>query len=73
MRTLEMIGMRKKLVTTNSDVSNYDIYNKNNIFIIDRENPLVEEDFLQSDYFNLPDEIYEYYSIDRWVIDVLGE
>lgn len=73
MRTLEMVGMKKKLLTTNIDVSNYDIYNDNNVLIIDRNKPVLKESFLQSEYKNLPDDVYEHYSIDQWVIDVLGE
>ena len=28
MRTIEVLGMRKKLITTNEDIVNYDFYDK---------------------------------------------
>ncbi len=34
MRTIEMIGMRKKIITPNSSIKNIDFYNPNYIFII---------------------------------------
>lgn len=71
-RTLEMLGMKKKFVTTNQDIQNYDFFNLNNIFVIDRANPYVPDEFYDSDYEELPSEVYEYYSINRWVADVLG-
>ena len=30
-RTIECLGAKRKLVTTNSDIKNYDFYNENNI------------------------------------------
>lgn len=72
MRTLEMVGMRKKIITTNEDIKNYDFYNPNNICVINRENPVVSKEFLEKDYEELPNSIYEYYSIEKWIVDVLG-
>lgn len=72
MRTLEMLGMKKKFVTTNTDIQNYDFYNENNICIIDRENPSVPDTFYVTEYREIPENIYEYYSIDQWVLGVLG-
>lgn len=72
MRTLEMLGMKKKIVTTNTDIINYDFYKPNNICVIDRVNPVVPDGFYNREYENLDDDIYEYYSIGRWIVDVLG-
>lgn len=71
-RTLEMLGMKKKFITTNSDIQNYDFYNKNNICIIDRRNPVVPSEFYNTRYEEVSEKIYEYYSLDKWVLDVLG-
>lgn len=71
MRTIESIGSKRKLVTTNPDIVNYDFYNPNNICVIDRNNPQIDEDFLNSEYENLPSALYEKYSLRQWVIDVL--
>ena len=70
MRTVETIGMGKKIITTNTDIANYDFFDKNNILIIDRENPEIPEDFIYGQYKDLPDEIYEKYSISGWIKDV---
>jgi len=48
MRTFEVIGSRKKLITTNKNIKNYDFYNSKNICIVDREFPLVPDDFFDS-------------------------
>ena len=37
-RIFEALGYRKKLVTTNTDVVNYDFYNPQNILVIDENN-----------------------------------
>lgn len=72
MRTLEMVGMNKKLITTNKSISQYDFYNPNNICIIDRENPTIDLEFFNRPYEKLPESTYEKYSINSWVNDVLG-
>lgn len=72
MRTLEMLGMKIKLITTNSDIVHYDFYNKNNICVIDRKNPKVPNEFYLTEYKEIPQKIYEYYSIRQWINDVLG-
>lgn len=72
MRTIEMIGMEKKLITTNADIVNYDFYDSNNIYIIDRINPALIKEFIAKPYRGLPEEIYEKYSLTHWILDVLG-
>lgn len=72
MRTLETLGMKKKLITTNEEVRNYDFYNPSNIAIIDRKRPVISEDFVFSDFRSIDDDIYEKYSLSRWCTDVLG-
>ena len=72
MRTIEMIGMKKKLITTNKDIVNYDFYRPSNICIIDKNEIRIDQDFLESPYEELPDSVYEKYSLHQWVLDVLG-
>lgn len=71
MRTIEMIGLKKKIMTTNSDIQNYDFYRPENIMIIDRNNPVIDPSFFDKPYKELEEEIYEKYSIEYWVHDVL--
>lgn len=72
MRTIEMIGMNKKLITTNVSIKNYDFYNPNNISVVDRENVIIDDAFLQSNYEPLSDNLYKKYSLQSWVLEVLS-
>jgi len=72
MRPIEMIGMNKKLITTNESIKNYDFYNSNNIAIIDRNHIEIPQDFFEKPFQKYNDEIYYKYSLEKWIIDVLG-
>lgn len=73
MRTIESLGMKNKLITTNPSIKYYDFFNTDNIFIISRENPIIEEDFLDTPYQKISEEIYEKYSLTTWVRTLAGE
>jgi len=70
MRTLEVLGSRRKLITTNKTIKDYDFYNENNICIIDRENPSIPMKFIESNYQELNQEIYNKYSLEFWLREV---
>ena len=72
MRTIEMLGMQKKLVTTNKNVAEYDFYNPNNILIVDRDNPQVDPAFLHSKYQSVDKRIIEKYRLSTWLINILS-
>lgn len=67
MRSIEALGAKRKLLTTNVNIIHYDFYNTNNIQIIDRDNPKINESFLLSSYEDIPIDIYNQYSIDMWI------
>jgi hypothetical protein len=71
MRTLEVLGARRKLITTNAQVAKADFYNPRNIAIVDRDNPILSEEFLGAPYEPPPDAIVSRYSLDGWLDDVL--
>lgn len=71
MRTIEMIGLKKKLITTNHDILNYDFYDTNDICIIERDNPMIPVSFIESQYHDIPNKVYWKYHISSWVMDVL--
>ncbi|KAF0224001.1 MAG: hypothetical protein FD133_852 [Erysipelotrichaceae bacterium] len=71
MRTIEMIGMKKKIMTTNKDIANYDFYDPTNIQIISRENPDFSLDFFEREYQLLDADIYEKYYIENWITEIL--
>lgn len=69
MRTIECIGAKKKLITTNPCIKDYDFYNERNIFLVN-ENSIDKKlvDFLSNDtYEELESDKYRYYSIDSWI------
>lgn len=70
MRTIETLGARRKLITTNQDIKNYDFYDEKNIHIIDRSNPIIPDAFLIGEYQQVDDSIYEKYSITAWIQEV---
>ena len=70
MRTIEMIGAKKKLLTTNTSVRNYDFFSASNIAIIDRKAPEFNLEYWKNSYEELPKDIYEKYSIDGWFQDI---
>jgi hypothetical protein len=67
LRILESIGLRKKIITTNQWIVNSDLYHPNNIYIIDRKNPIVDKSFLALPYYTYDDCIYARYSLSSWV------
>lgn len=73
MRTIESIGMKNKLITTNPSIKYYDFYNSDNVFIIERKKPVIDKNFLEIPYRTIPKEIYEKYSLDTWVKTLTGE
>ncbi|MGL5780500.1 hypothetical protein [Cetobacterium sp.] len=73
MRTIEMLGMKKKLITTNKDIINYDFYDSNNIKVIDRDNPILDLDFIKNDYIEINVDIYKKYSIGSWLEEIFSE
>lgn len=70
MRTIETLGLKKKLITTNSNILNYDFYDERNILVIDRDNPIVPLSFINNDYNEISQNLYEKYSLSGWINDV---
>lgn len=70
MRTFETLGSRRKMITTNASLRNYDFYNSQNILIIDRSTPLLDGDFLRTPYVHISEEIRNRYSLRQWVREV---
>lgn len=72
-RTLECIGARKKMVTTNRSVNMYDFYNSNNIVIVDENNLDIIPVFASNpEYKDLPEDIYNKYSLKAWVDELFS-
>ena len=71
LRTIEALGTKSKIITTNKDIANYDFYNPQNICIIDRENPVVPDIFWNTPYKDLEENLYKKYSLDNWIKTLL--
>lgn len=69
MRTIECIGARKKLITTNTDIINYDFYCEENILVYD-ENWKNNRKFFNSDYKKLSENIYIKYNLNSWIKEI---
>lgn len=72
MRTIELLGMQRKIITTNSDIVNYNFYHPNNILIIDRKNPVLSKAFFESDFIPISTDIISQYSISNWLNKMLN-
>lgn len=66
-RSLEALGLRKKLITTNPLITEYDFYNRNNIFQITRDNPYIPVEFFNREYQEIDTKVYNSYCVDEWV------
>jgi len=67
MRTFESIGAKKKIVTTNSDIKRYSFYNPDNIYIINRDEPILTFSFFEKPYIPLSSDLMYKCSIDGWI------
>lgn len=74
MRTIETLGAKKKLITSNRRIEQYDFYDPANILIIDPGKEAVDQilDFLKSDYREIPESVYRKYSIQQFVKTLIG-
>ena len=71
-RVFEALGFRKKIITTNQDIKSYDFYNPNNIYVIeDMNNISLPESFLNTEYEEIPTEIYNKYTLKSWVDTII--
>ena len=72
MRTLECIGLNKRLITTNQSVINHEFYSTDSVHIIDRQSPTISKHFLKNKFLGYSKEIRYKYSLDGWIHEVFG-
>jgi len=73
MRTIETLGAKRKLITSNTNIKKYDFYNENNIFVMNEHNWSGIEQFIRHDYEPIDDEIYRKYSLHCWIETIITE
>ena len=66
-RIFEALGHRKKLITTNKDIVNYDFYHPQNILVVDENSIVIPDEFVDTPYFELDEKILDSYRIKNWV------
>ena len=71
MRTIETIGSARKLITTATDIVNYDFYAAENIQVIQASSPSLDPTFLRTPLTPLPEGVLHRYKLDTWLDDVL--
>lgn len=64
MRTFELLGLGKKIITTNSDIVNYDFYDSSNVEVVCRDKPLIRNAFMESEYKHVSTDKY---SLESWL------
>ncbi|WP_035291762.1 hypothetical protein [Clostridium sp. KNHs214] len=73
MRTIETLGAKRKLITTNRNIKRYEFYNENNIFVMDENNLDKIEAFIKRKYEPINDEVYKKYSISSWIDTIIND
>ena len=65
-RAVEALLNKKKLITDNQNIKNYDFYRDNNIFVLNKNNMCEIKDFLKKPYEEVDEKILKEYSFDAW-------
>ncbi|MEE3650977.1 MULTISPECIES: hypothetical protein [unclassified Brenneria] len=74
MRSIETLGLDRKLITTGKDVIYYDFFNDEKISIIDQDQPKIDITFIKENKDTVSfGSVKNNYSLDKWLDDVLGE
>lgn len=71
MRVIEALGAKKKLITTNQDIVNYDFYREENVYVY-KDGFDLNSSFFTKPYMEPEKEIYEKYSLRNWLRELMG-
>lgn len=69
-RSLEAVGAQRRLITTNADIVNYDIYSQSGVLLLDRAEPVVPDAFFQGSDAPFDEDVRSKYSIDQWLTSI---
>ena len=70
-RAMEALFLRKKLITNNKDIVNYDLYDSNNILIYDNNTSIDDIlEFLKLPYNEIKQSILSRYEVRQWIHDI---
>lgn len=69
-RAHEAIAARRKYITTNKHIKDYEYYNPNNVLVVDINNPIIPKEFLETPFEPVSEHIMHKYSV-RGLVDDL--
>jgi hypothetical protein len=72
MRTIEMLGASRKLITTNPSITKADFYHPQNQYYVDRNAPVIDPAFLETPWHPMDASLLRHYSLSGWIDDVFG-
>lgn len=67
LRPMEALFLRKKLITNNVNIMDYDFYRPQNIFVLGVDKIDKIKEFIESDYESIEEEIVNYYDFESWI------
>ncbi|OXA92194.1 CgeB family protein [Flavobacterium hercynium] len=67
MRVFEALGSGKKIMTTNKDIKKYPFFNENNIYVIDRNEIILNDQFFNLPFIDINERLYHKMSISGWL------
>lgn len=70
-RPFEALHVDTKIITTNKDIIKYDFYQENNVLVIDEESPVIDINWFNTPYTQIPEAIIKNYSVTAFVDDIL--
>jgi len=73
MRTIETLGAKRKLITSNTNIIKYDFYNENNIFVVNYHDWSGIELFIKHEYEPVDEGIYRKYSLLSWIEAIVSD
>lgn len=71
-RFFEGMYYKKKVITDNIMVKNYDFYHPDNIFVVENDNYKNIEQFLKASYHELPEDIVKKYGFSSWIKKIIN-
>ena len=70
-RFFEALYYKKKVITDNIMVKNYDFYHPNNIFVLENNNYNAINAFFQTSYHEISDDIVKKYGFSNWIKQII--
>lgn len=72
-RFFEGLYYKKKVITDNKTVKNYDFYHPNNIFVLENENYCDIDSFLSLPYYEVSEDIVKKYGFTNWINMIIND